>query len=127
MVYPAEANRIVNATTNSAGDSTRCDPSSDILRLVGALETLNGELGALARTSALAEARYKSEFAKSMLAARGKTVGEREAVAQLETGSLYEARKVAEAMLEVSRESGRNIRAQLDALRSVSASQRNSW
>lgn len=100
---------------------------ADIRRLCGLLEELTADLAQAARTAALADAAYKREHAKSLLGARGiekSTVGEREAVADLECADEYEARRISEAVLMAKQESGRNIRAQLDALRSINANLR---
>lgn len=99
----------------------------DIRRLCGLLDELTSDLATAARTAALADANYKREHAKALLGARGidkSTVGEREAVAALETADEYEARRIGEAILMAKQESGRNIRAQLDALRSINANLR---
>lgn len=98
---------------------------NEIMRLCARLDALTEELATKARAAGLTDARYKAEHAKEFLAARGKTVAEREVMATVGTITENEARKIAEAELLAVQEAGRNIRAQLDALRSVNANVRN--
>lgn len=97
---------------------------SEIVRLCAYAETVTQTLARRARDSADADANYKKAHAQSFLMAQGKTVGDREAVAALETADEYQARKIAEALLLSAQEAGRNVRAQLDSLRSLNANQR---
>lgn len=97
---------------------------SEIMRLSDLAEKVTQVLSQRARASAEADANYKRAHASAFLMAQGKTVGEREAQAALETDDEYTARKIAEALLLAAQEAGRNYRAQLDALRSINANLR---
>lgn len=97
---------------------------SEIVRLCGLAERVTTEIAQRARTSAEADARYKKAHASAYLMAQGKTVGDREAVAALETDAEFTDRKIAEALLLAAQEAGRNYRAQLEALRSLNANLR---
>ncbi len=98
---------------------------ADIRRLSDALEEINGQFPQACRAKALAEARYKHAWASSLLMAQGKTVGDREAVAALETSTEFEARLVTEAEVDAIKEVSRNVRSQLDSLRSINANTRH--
>lgn len=97
---------------------------SEIVRLCAYAEKVTQELAKRANASAHADAAYKKAHASAFLMAQGKTVGDREAVAALETADEYLARKIAESLLAAASEAGRNVRAQLDSLRSLNANQR---
>lgn len=97
---------------------------SEIIRLCGLAERVTTELAKRARDAAEADANYKRAHASAFLMAQGKTVGDREAAAALETDAEYTARKIGEALLLAAQEAGRNYRAQLDALRSINANMR---
>lgn len=97
---------------------------TEIVRLCAYAENVTQQLAKRARESAQADADYKKAHASAYLMASGKTVGDREAVAAMETADEYERRKIAEALLLAATEAGRNVRAQLDSLRSLNANQR---
>lgn len=97
---------------------------SEIVRLCALAERVTTEISQRARASAEADANYKKAHASSFLMAQGKTVGDREAVAALDTADEYLARKIAESLLLAAQEAGRNYRAQLEALRSLNANLR---
>lgn len=97
---------------------------SEIVRLCALAEKVTTEIAQRARASAIADANYKKGHASAFLMAQGKTVGDREAAAALETENEYLERKIAEALLLAAQEAGRNYRAQLEALRSLNANLR---
>lgn len=97
---------------------------SEILRLCGLAEKATTEIGKRARVAAAKDAAYKKANAVAYLKAEGKTVGDREAVAAIETDNEYTERRAAEAVLLAAQEAGRNYRAQLDALRSLNSNLR---
>lgn len=97
---------------------------SEIVRLCALAEKVTTEIAQRARASAVADANYKKGHASAFLMAQGKTVGDREAAAALETENEYLERKIAEALLFAAQEAGRNYRAQLEALRSLNANLR---
>lgn len=101
------------------------DISSEILRISGRLDFQVGEIAKRAKAAAEAEVAFKLAHAKASLTVEGKTVGEREARALLECASEYALHKGAEAVLLAAQEAGRSLRAQIDALRTLSAAQRH--
>lgn len=93
-------------------------------RLALLLEHETEELAGRARTAAQADAEYKKTHAQELLRAEGPTVGEREAKATIASSDVYLERKIAEANQLVSIEKCRNLRAQLDWLRTIAANVR---
>ena len=100
------------------------DIDAEIIRISGRLDYQVGEIAKRSRAAAEAEVAYKLEYARQTLMVEGKTVAEREAAALLECGELYAAYKGADAVLLAAQEAGRSLRAQIDALRTLSASHR---
>ena len=98
--------------------------SAEIRRVSERLDWQVGEIAKRARAAAEAEVAYKVAHARAILTAQGSTVGEREARALLACGAEYGAYKGAEAVLLAAQEAGRSLRAQIDALRTLSAAQR---
>lgn len=94
------------------------------MRISGLCERVTTEIAQRARANAEADARYKKAHASAFLMAQGKTVGDRESQAALETDAEYTERRVTEALLLAAQEAGRNYRAQLDALRSINSNLR---
>jgi hypothetical protein len=101
------------------------DVEKEIRRFVDLLEGATDENAPIARAAALADARYKKAHAGALLSAKGRTVADREAIADLECASEYEARQVADMLWKVQQEKQRNLRAQMDALRSINANTRH--
>lgn len=97
---------------------------SEISRLCELAEKVTTEIAKRAVAAAEADANYKKAHASAFLMAQGKTVGDREAQAAMETADEYTARRIAEAHLLAAQEAGRNYRAQLDALRSLNSNLR---
>jgi hypothetical protein len=97
---------------------------ADIIRLSNLAEKVTHELRGRGLASAEADALYRREYAQAYLHARGDTVGDRKASAELATHQEYLDKRRAEAILDAAKEAGRNYRSQLEALRSVNANLR---
>jgi hypothetical protein len=104
-----------------AYDWSQTDVEGEIRRFVKLLEEHTDDLPHAARTSGLAASRYKKAHAGALLTAKGKTVADREAIADLECHEEYEAHKIADALWSAKQEAARNLRAQLSALQTISA------
>lgn len=98
--------------------------SAEIRRISERLDYQVGEIAKRARAAAEAEVAYKLAHAKATLAVDGKTVAERDAKALIECAEQYALHKGADAVLLAAQEAGRSLRAQIDALRTLSAAQR---
>lgn len=96
----------------------------EIQRLSARLEAFTDEIAERAQAAAEADANYKRDHAKAFLAADG-PVDARKATADVDCAELYKERRVSEALLLSAQEACRNIRAQLDALRSINANVRH--
>lgn len=97
-----------------------------IFHLSNRLGQITDEVKQAAMNEAQAEADYKRKAAHTWLDLRGHkgTVPEKEAEVMDRCGEEFEAMKIAEAVYKACQESGRNVRAQLDALRTVAANAR---
>jgi hypothetical protein len=96
---------------------------SEIVRLSARAEEVTQKLAIRAREAAEADVAYKIAHAQALLRADG-TAYVREAEATVATADEYAAKKSTEALLLSAQEAGRNVRAQLDALRSINANHR---
>lgn len=96
----------------------------EVWRISERLDHQVGEIAKRARAAAEADVAYKLAHAKAVLVAEGATVGERDAKALLECADEYHAHRGADAVLLAAQEAGRSLRAQIDALRTLAASQR---
>lgn len=96
----------------------------EIMRISGRLDFQVGEIAKRSRHAAEAEVAYKLAHAKALLAQDEGTVDQRNARALLECAKEYAEHKGADAVLLAAQEAGRSLRAQIDALRTLSASQR---
>ena len=104
----------------------------EILRLSGLLDLATSKIANRARKSAETDVTYKVAFAQATLKAhhnasdqpKKPTVAEIEAYATVECQQEYRDKRNAEATLLSAQEASRNIRSQLDALRSLAANQR---
>lgn len=113
-------------------DTNPVEVESEIRRLCELLEKATQLTARRARDAAVADAQYKRAWAQAVLDAKvghppdgkGPTVSEVEARAALQTDKEYVQKRSTEALLQSSIEAGRNIRAQLDALRSIAANMR---
>lgn len=99
----------------------------EIMRLSNVLTTITEDVADSARRQAQGEVNYKLAYAKAMLRADQApgTVAIKEALALDECGDQYQVWRLAEARFKACQESGRNVRAQLDALRSINANVRS--
>ncbi len=102
---------------------SQAEVESEIMRHCRALEQNTHDLATLAMDSAHADSDYKKAHAQAFLQTSG-TVGERDAQTAYEVKDEYQAKKIADALLHAAEEKGRNIRASLDALRSVNSNLR---
>jgi hypothetical protein len=84
------------------------------------LEDRTDELAARARLSAEAEANHKGRWASCFLQAEG-TESRRKAEADVATHGLFLTRKIEEGLYASCKEACSSLRAQLDALRTISA------
>lgn len=99
------------------------DIEAEILRLSGLLEHATHEVAKRARDRAKKRTAYKVEFAKAYLVASG-PIPAREAQATVATEQVLLDYETADAVTTAAMEAGRNMREQLQALRSVNANQR---
>jgi len=95
----------------------------ELVRLSAQAEPLVAKLARQSREAAEAEAEYRIAYATAFLKADG-TVAMREQIATLAAGDHLLRRKIAEAQADATKEAGRMLRAQLDALRSINANAR---
>lgn len=91
------------------------------MRLSARAEVVTHDIAKRSQAEADADIAWKMAHARAILRAVGATVGEREAKALLECEDEYRAKRESEAVLLATQEAGRNVRAQLEALRSVNA------
>ncbi|MGD9798879.1 MAG: hypothetical protein AB7H43_14490 [Acidimicrobiia bacterium] len=102
------------------------DIEDELIRLSKLLDQATRKILKRALASARADSLYKREYSKALLLVEGKNAEEREAKALTTPGiwELYDQRKIAEAVLQSATEAARNIRAQLEAMRSINTNQR---
>ncbi len=96
---------------------------SEIVRLSARAEEITQALAKRAREAATADVAYKVAHAKALLLADGPQYV-RDAEATSVTAVEYGEKRGTEALLMSAQEAGRNVRAQLDALRSINANHR---
>jgi hypothetical protein len=99
--------------------------ANELQRLASHLENRTEEFGGLLTAAAEAEASYRSERARALLTADGKTAEIRNAQADHSVEHLLHERLITAAVADACRESIRSTRSQLDAVRSMSASVRS--
>jgi hypothetical protein len=106
---------------------SQLEVESEIRRLSDALTELTVAQAAHAHESAQADVDLKLRQARSLIGKIGDkgTVGEKDAKVLDECADLFERAKLAEAILKADHEAGRNLRAQLDALRTIAANIRD--
>jgi hypothetical protein len=102
---------------------TQVHIESEILRLCRRAEQVTHDLADRARDAAEADVAYKVAHARALLRAQGPQYV-RDATAVAECEELYDHRRTTEALLLAAQEAGRNVRAQLDSLRSVNSNLR---
>jgi chromosome segregation ATPase len=100
---------------------------TEIRRLSDRLTFLTQHQATIAREAAQADVDYKLKHARTLLELRGHggTVGEKEAQVLQICSQEYENAKIAEAVWKADQEAGRNLRSQLDALRTIAANIRD--
>ena len=96
---------------------------AEIVRLSARAEEITQKLAKRAREAADADVAYKIAHAKALLLAEGPQYI-RDAEATTHTEVEYASKRSTEALLMSAQEAGRNVRAQLDALRSINANHR---
>jgi hypothetical protein len=100
----------------------------EILRLSGLLDEATNKILARSRAAALADADYKVAHAKAYVRHRDSdrkvTAVDAEQLAITETQEEYRRKVLSEGVLKSAQEAARNIRSQLDALRSVNTNLR---
>lgn len=99
------------------------DIESEIVRLSARAEDVTQKLAVRSREAAEADVTYKVAHAKALLLAEGPQYV-RDAEATAKTEQQYREKRATEAMLLSAQEAGRNVRAQLEALRSINANHR---
>lgn len=99
------------------------DIEAELIRLSQRAEEITQKLAIRAREAAEADVAYKVAHAKAMLTTDG-TQYVREAQATVDTEDLYRQKRATEASLMAAQEAGRNVRAQLDSLRSINVNHR---
>ena len=95
----------------------------ELLRLADMLETETESFESLATEAAKKEARYKSNWAKEYLSAKG-SIKEREAWADYKLADVAYDHKIAEALVKSKREKLSSLRTSIDALRTLAANVR---
>lgn len=102
------------------------DVEREIHRLSKELTHNTQQVAELATVAAKADVAYKLANARAWVANRGKggTVAEKEAAIHVEVAEQYERKMLTEAVYKSAREKGTNLRAQLDALRTIAANVR---
>jgi hypothetical protein len=100
----------------------------EMMRLSSLLDAATNKMLTRSRDAALADADYKVAWAQAVLKVKDSdrkvTVTEIEAHAAVATQEEYRRKVVTEAVLKSAQEAARNIRSQLDALRSVNSNMR---
>ena len=96
---------------------------SEITRLSARAEEITQKLSQRAQAAAEADVIYKVAHGKALLLAEGpQYVRDAEATVKCETE--YREKRATEALLLAAQEAGRNVRAQLESLRSINANHR---
>lgn len=103
---------------------TQHEVEQEILRLSRKAEEITQKLVQRAHAAAEADVAFKVCHAKAYLLAEG-TVGEREAHATVMCEAEYRDKRATEALQLSCQEAGRNVRTQLDALRTIAANLRH--
>jgi hypothetical protein len=93
---------------------------AEIVRLSELLEGTTDDIAECSVAAASADATFKATYAARFLVADG-PIGQREQQATSECETEYRDWKIADARLRATQERGRNLRAQLDSLRTLAA------
>lgn len=102
---------------------SQIEVEEEILRLTDLLESETEAFEQLATNAAMAEANYKSSWAKEYLGAKG-SIKEREAWADYKLEDLSMNYKINEALVKSKREKLHSLRTSIDALRTLAANVR---
>jgi hypothetical protein len=99
----------------------------EIMRLSRDLTLITEEIAHGATEAARTDVAYKLAYARKQieLSKEPGTVALKDAIATDACASEFEAMKIAEAVYKALQEKGRNVRAQLDALRTIAANVRS--
>lgn len=100
------------------------DVEREIVRLCESAEEVTRDIARLAEEAARAEVRYRTDHARALLRADGRTVAAREATALVTVEQQLLDYRIVQARLTAAQETGRMLRARLDALRSINANLR---
>lgn len=103
---------------------TQAAVEADIMRLSGLLDTATSEIAKRARDAAGKRVDSKVAQARAFLGAEG-SVDARKASSTIQCADVIRAAELADAVLLGAQDAARNIRSQLDALRSVNANARH--
>lgn len=95
----------------------------EIIRLTGMLEDETENFEVLAQDAAEKEAKYKSQWAREYLSAKG-SIREREAWADYRLENEIHQAKISEALVKAKRERLSSLRTSIDALRTLAANVR---
>lgn len=98
---------------------------AEILRLSQRLDQATLKIMHRALRVAKADSAYKRAYAQQMVQVQGPNKEAREAMCTIATIDLYDAKRIAEAVLLSAQEAARNTRQQLSALQSLAANQRH--
>ena len=103
---------------------SQVEVEEELLRLMDLLESETEAFETLSTDAAKKEAKYKADWAKSYLSAKG-SIKEREAWADYKLSDQSYDWKIAEALVKSKREKLSSLRTGLDALRTLSANVRH--
>jgi hypothetical protein len=101
------------------------DIESELVRLCRLLEEHTDRMVKAAGDAAFYDAEFDIEFALALGRQHTGTVDDKKAKATIEVADLLRKKKRSAAVLTALREAGHNVRAELDALRSVNANHRS--
>jgi hypothetical protein len=114
-------------TVTDLNPLSQLEVESEIRRLSELLSALTENQAVHAQESAQADVALKLKQARGLVGRIGHkgTVGEKDAEVLVECEREFQRAKLAEAILKADHEAGRNLRAQLDALRTIAANIRD--
>jgi hypothetical protein len=114
------------AEAMSVDPMAQAQVESEIHRMSHRLTQVTEDIARLSQRAAQAEVDYKVGFAKALYKRVGSkmSVGLKEAAALIEMEEEFGAMKLLDAELKALQEAGRNLRSQLDSLRSINANVR---
>lgn len=102
------------------------DVDGTLVRLCERLEDVISDIREASARAAEAEVQYRTAYARALLHADGKTAAAREAAAVMAVSDDLLRYRLANARLVSAQETGRILRAQLDAWRTINANMRQS-